>query len=362
MADESRLTWALIISVLLHGLLLSLLPFLRHAKLAVPKPSFVNVDLVQLPKVPVAPRVAPAPKVPAPPPPKVVMPKQQIVSPPDKGEEVAPAHTRFLSDRNNTVAKEMVHHGQPVAGNPETQHQAREEKETRKAQKQVAKARAVHARSHVEAVPEHARARPQVAGLPKLDQLLPRAGDLIREGLVKPQAAAAPTPQLEASNERTDLLRHGEPWKISGLGGTMDFLPSVQAGDVTMLNTKADQFAPFVRRVAVRVFQNFWILLRRNMDSGLRQSVEESATVEAVMDMHGNLIDLKTKGAQFGGPLNTDRELRKACREAFFDRNPPDGAQASDGKIHFLFHTQVQVMVDPRGGVGGGAMMGAGLL
>ena len=36
-------------------------------------------------------------------------------------------------------------------------------------------------------------------------------------------------------------------------------------GDITLLNTKAELFAPFVRRVALRVFQNLLISLRREL-------------------------------------------------------------------------------------------------
>ena len=88
--------------------------------------------------------------------------------------------------------------------------------------------------------------------------------------------------------QRNDLLRHGDPWRSgSTRGGSLDFLPSVREGDITMLNTKAEQFAPFVRRVAVRVFENFRILLRRSIDARSAESVEEFATIEAIMDKQG---------------------------------------------------------------------------
>jgi hypothetical protein len=41
--------------------------------------------------------------------------------------------------------------------------------------------------------------------------------------------------------------------------------------------------------------------------------------------------------------------LQQACSDAFFDRNPPPGARAKDGKIHFLFITQIQSYPSPRG-------------
>jgi hypothetical protein len=126
MTDQYRLTWALFLSVLLHGLLLTLLPFIRRAHLEIPSPPpLLDVDVLPLPKA--APRAAvakaPAPVAPpqqaAPAPPPVLIPERQIVSPPEVGEEKEPEKTHFLSDRNNTVKEEMVHRAEPAAGDPD---------------------------------------------------------------------------------------------------------------------------------------------------------------------------------------------------------------------------------------------------
>jgi hypothetical protein len=367
MADQSRLTWALIVSVLLHGLLLSLLPILRRAHIEIPAPPpLLDVDVVPLPKVQAPPPpAAAAPAAPAVPAPPLVVPKQQIVSQPEEGEEKEPENARFLSDRNNTVKEEKVHHAEPAAGSPESKHEA--------PPKQEANAKNAHAAAPPKEQAEHAeRPRPntQVASLPKLDQLLPPAGDLIREGLVQPQtqAPAAPpaaaAPEQHASIERNDLLRHGDPWKTNGVrGGSMDFLPQVREGDVTMLNTKAEQFAPFVRRVAIRVFENFSIALRRSVYNSLQGSTQESAVIEAIMDKKGQLLRIEVKDRSTSIVLGTDRILQGACHEGCFDRNPPPGAESNDGNIHFLFEVQIAVSIDPgRHGPVGGWMMGAGLL
>jgi hypothetical protein len=372
--DDSRLTWALILSVLLHGLILSLFPLARQARLAMPQaPRMIDVDLAALPKVvpPKAPppsQAAPAPGQAMPAPPAMPVPKQQIVSPPDQGEEKEPANTRFLSDRNNVVKEEMVHRGDPAAGDPEGKATAAK-KEPAAEMKPSAPASQAEAKKLREAgarkpAPESQRSETQVAALPKLDQLLPPTGEMIREGVLPPQEAepAAPAPQQHATVERNDLLRHGDPWRTNGLGGTRDFLPAVRDGDVTLLNTKADQFAPFVRRVAVRVFQNFVMLVRRSRDSG-RDSTEEYATVEAVMDKTGRVLAIETKRRSGSVAFATDRNLQAACREGFFDRNPPSGAEANDGNIHFIFDARITVVQDGAGHrVPNWVMMGAGLL
>ncbi len=364
MTDQSRLTWALILSVLLHGLLLTVLPLVRHARIDIPTPSLVDVDLVPLPKARPAPppgaappAAAPVPQAPAPQPPVIPVPKQQIVSPSEQGEEKEPANTRLLSDRNNTVKQETVHRGEPPPGNPDTQSQA--------PQHQAPNARSERQELARKGPSQPAEHHTQVAALPKLDQLLPQPGDLIREGLVKPEPeAAAPAPQQQASTQRQDLLRHGDPWSRGSVrGGSLDFLPDVREGDVTLLNTKAEQFAPFVRRVAMRVFQDFSIAMRRSVTNSFRGAAQESAVVEAIMDKHGQLLRIEVKDRSARTELGTDRILQSACREGFFDRNPPPGAEANDGNIHVLFETQVAISVDPgRGRPAGGWLMAAGLL
>jgi hypothetical protein len=347
--DQSRLAWALIVSVLLHGLLLSLLPFVRRAQLAIPQlPPTIDVDLASLPKVlPKAapPPVAPAPAAPAPP--AIAIPKQQIVSPSDKGEEKEPANTRFLSDRNNTVKEEMVHRGEPAAGNPET-------KPAETKQKVEVKRPREEARPEVERAPaaESSGARPQVAALPKLDQLLPPAEEMIREGVVRPDESGStkPAPEQQASVERKDLLRHGDPWRTGGLrGGSMDFLPTVREGDITLLNTKADLFAPFVRRVAARVFEHLQIALRQAAQRASGGSGREYAQVEAVMSKAGQLMSARLVERGSNGALGADRELLNVTKpDIFFDSNPPSGAEAADGNIHFILLIDLMVQADPR--------------
>jgi hypothetical protein len=378
-AQESRLTWALALSLLLHLLLLTLLPFVRRAQLAVPPPpALLDIDVLPMPPPKPAPppaAVAPAPAAPAPaqpaqpPPPQIPVPKNQIVSPPDAGEEKVPDNAHLLSDRNNSVKQETIKRGEPQPGDPDARPKAPEKiaKAERPQPPPPPQARPQPRMQPPPRVVAEAAPRPKPAALPKLDQLLPTAGDLMRAGVAgadKPAAAPAPAAQQEASVKRDDLLSHGDPWRSASLRpGSMDFLPAVREGDITMLNTKAEQFAPFVRRVAMRVFENFWMTLRRSVNGRFAESVKEYAVVEAVMDRSGKLMNVTLKDRSGTVSVATDRNLQNACREGFFDRNPPSGAEANDGNIHFIFQAQVQLFVDPRsGGAAGGALMSAGLL
>ncbi len=370
MADQSRLTSALLISLLLHALLFSVLPFVRRAQISLPTPQLLDVDLAPAPRPPARPASPPAQPA-VPPAPPIPVPKQQIVAPPEPAEDKEPEQSRFLSDRNNTVKEEQVHRGEPAAGNPDAQPKApappppaAKAEAPREAPKPAPRAQAARppAPRPVAAQPSGAS---RVAALPELDRLLPSAGELLRDDA----AAALPTPALVArapsgTTQRTDLLNHGDPWKRSGVtGGSLDLLPSVREGDITLLNTKAEQFAPFVRRVAVRVFENFRIMLRRSLDTGRLQSGQEFATIEAVMDRQGQLIAINPKDRSPSATLSTDRNLQAATREGFFDRNPPPGAESNDGNIHFLFDARVAMMVEQgRGVVGYQAVFQAGLL
>jgi hypothetical protein len=372
-AEESRLAWALALSLLLHMLLLTLLPFIRRAQLALPQPpALLDIDVLPMPQPkpapPPRPPAAPAPAQPAavqPPPPQIPMPKSQIVSPPDAGEEKVPENAHLLSDRNNTVKEETIKRGEPLPGDPDARPKAAEKEAKVDKPQPAPRPAAKEARPVSQRAAAEARPKAGPAALPTLDQLLPTAGDLMRGAAGAPEKPApAPAPQQEASVKRDDLLRHGDPWRTSSLRpGSMDFLPAVREGDITMLNTKAEQFAPFVRRVAMRVFENFWMSLRRSVDARFAESVKEYAVVEAVMDRHGKLLNVSLKDRSGTVAVATDRNLQNACREGFFDRNPPSGAEANDGNIHFLFQAQVQLFVDPRsGGAAGGALMSAGLL
>ena len=67
------------------------------------------------------------------------------------------------------------------------------------------------------------------------------------------------------------------------------FFLVILEGDITLLNTKAEVFAPFVRRVATRVFQNFWISLKRDLVASALATTEH-VEAEAVMNPAGEMV------------------------------------------------------------------------
>ncbi|HVM95282.1 MAG TPA: hypothetical protein VMT89_02780 [Candidatus Acidoferrales bacterium] len=372
MAEQSRLTVALAVSLLLHGLLLAMLPFLRTLRSEVPQlPPLLDVDIASIPPPapppPAAaakpPNAAPAQAVPAP---QLLVPKKQIVSPSDAGEEKPPPeNTRLLSDRDNVVPEEKVHRSlipsaaeskPPPAPEPEKEKEAaKAEAPPAPAARELPRRESQRTRDAAPSTEPMRRSNTQVASLPKLDQLLPQPGDYA-VGAGSSSAPAVPTPA--ANGEPRRLLMGGSREAFSTNRGISDFLPGIREGDITLLNTKAERFAPFVRRVAARVFQHLDIRLRQSVGNTTVRSGREYAVVEAVMSKKGRLINARVVERQSTSTLGADRILLSVTEpDTFFDENPPPGAEANDGNIHFilLIDIMVQSMQEPRTGrvVGG---------
>lgn len=298
---------------------------------------------VQVAKPPEAakPIEEPPPQAPAPEPPqrKLPVPEQQIVSPSDAGKEEAPPDTRLLSDRDNRVDQQTVKRGNPAPG-----EEAPGEKAPPKPAQVAKPAKPADTGGGGRTAPA-----PRVASLPNLDRLMPNALRLAEEGYGKP--AGSPGEQIAEADQPHRLQPRGSDGLMipsSGPIGALDFLPDVREGDITLLNTKAEVFAPFVRRVAIRVFQNFLISLKHDLfSSGLPTT--ETVQAEVVMSPAGEMIGFTINQRSTRIALASDRRLQQACNDAFFDRNPPPGARAKDGNIHFVFVTAIESQPNPRG-------------
>jgi hypothetical protein len=325
-------------------------------KVAKPPPQVAKVEPPPPVQAP-APEAPPEPKQEAQPEKKLPLP-EQIVSPPDAAPNVAPPDTRFKSDRDVTVEKQQVKKGQPKPGEsapgesaaaeaakPPPKPQAPKPPQPKPQQKPAAKP----------AAPGRQKP-PQVAALKNLD-LLPNALKLAQEGYGQP---AEVVPQEERVERR--LTRGGADGLFipTGPTGTLDYLPDIREGDITLLNTKADMFAPFVRRVAVRVFQNMLITLKKDL-SNASLSTLENVEAEAVMSPAGEMLGYSVTKRSTRVALSLDRRLQQACTVGFFDRNPPPGARAQDGNIHFVFVATFEAQPTPRG-LAYAVMLGTGLL
>jgi hypothetical protein len=381
--NQHVLLYFLGLSLALHLLVLL---YLNFAKLSLGEgePPPLVVKLAQLP--PTAPPAAQAPpnaakKAPAnaaqvPPPPP---PSKQIVAPSDQENQLPPLNEAYLSDRDNRVDKQTVHHGNPEAGAhteeqkpppdavasappPEPRPAPPSKPEPRvepappkaapppkEAMKKAARPSAPPKRVET-ASEEPGETIPRGKPLPGLDQLLAPPGEVLakadleraaREQAREERPAAQAQGRGDArSDPRRDLVSAPPPAPgiFGGVRGTFDDLDLAQ-GNLTMLNTKADRFAPFVRRVGTRVFQNLLIFQRRNLGVQDILAAHEPIMVRAVLDKNGKLKTLDVSDRS--GSLAVDQTLIDACRQAAFDQNPPNAAANSNGEFEFLFEAQL---------------------
>ena len=278
---------------------------------------------------------------------KIPLP-EQIVQQPDEGKNEVPPDTRFKSERDTKVEKEQVKRGEPKPG--ESKPEVSQETKPKPQPKPPAPPKPQQVARNA---PPGREAPPRAAKLPTLDRLLPNAVRLAQEGYGQPPEVVQDVPEQRPQRQ---LTGGNEGLFIpSGPVGTLDYLPDVREGDITLLNTKAEMFAPFVRRVALRVFQNFWISLKKDITGPI--AAEERVAVEAVMDPRGEMIGYNVLDRSARISLGSDRRLQQACNVGFFDRNPPPGARWEDGNIHFIFETGIQMM-GPQGVM---VMLSAGL-
>jgi hypothetical protein len=366
---QSRLAWFLIGSVLLH---LAVLSALRQTKLSFGELEAPPVVVKLLPSLSDA---APAKAPPAAPATKPEA-SQQIVAPSDQDNNLPPLGRAYLSDRDNRVDQETIKRGNPDAGTPNAPQERAPEPnrlaaqpkppaeaarpappaaarapQARPAPKQEAPRTADRARRDAGSLADDAPAGdtvPRGRRLPGLDQLLAPPADVLAraETAEREQPSAPGRDARAAADPHRDLVSAPPPAPglFAGARGSFDNLPDIAPGSVTMLNTKADRFAPFVRRVGTRVFQNLLIYQRRQLGFQDILAAHEPVTVHATLGPDGKLKTLTVDDRS--GSLAVDQTLLDACREAAFDQNPPASAANDQGEFDFVFQAQLLAGVE----------------
>ena len=180
--------------------------------------------------------------------------------------------------------------------------------------------------------------------LPGLEKLLAPPGTVMGNR-PPPRTDRQAPPDPTVTDPNRDLLRAPPPARglLAGLRGTYDNLPSVAAGKLTFLNTKADRFAPFVRRVGTRVFENLLIEQRKRLNANEILAARNSTTVRVLLSPEGKLKDIEI--VERSGSQSMDGTLLEALRAAAFDANPPREASKEDGTYEFIFRAQVLAQV-----------------
>lgn len=267
----------------------------------------------------------------------------QIVSPPQRTmDQQANPKRVFESDQDNITVKEQIRRGDD--GNSLQKDQT-ENNSAKSASKQVSASRpqqpqpAKIAESKAESQEKKPLLQTQKLNLKLNNQTLADLSDST-EQIAKETRNEELNRLIQSGgqqNERSSV-------NVSRLG-SRDYMPDIPDGEVTLLNTKANKFAVFVRRVASQVFANLrgagWQTLRM----GDIQAIETDGIFEAVLSPKGNLISVTQKAES--GSSRFDQILQSAIKRGAKDPNPPQGAEADDGNIHFEFHAKSWVQVVP---------------
>lgn len=343
----------LLFSLLFHLILFLLFPALRPVVppeterltevelLPAEEPERLAVDL-DIPEE--APKEEPVEENRAQPPPL----PEQIVNPPDVINEQFPDQTRFLSDRNTTAEDETVAAGTPLpASNPEqetpdSQPQPSQEPTRLAALKPLDKA------LKQKKAPDH----DAPTALKRAPRLFASPADLLAQGFIKDRGTQQEQQDEQRAPTGNELLSMAPPARrnplsLPGPSGTPDHLPDVRRGNMTFLNTKAHRFAPFVRRVAQRVFEHLVIDQRRNLRLDDVIAARDWVTIEAKLSVDGELVGLVLRSRS--GSYSIDESLMNACEQGAWDQNPPPEAQAEDGLIHFIFRSDINAQYDNLG-------------
>ncbi len=252
---------------------------------------------------------------------------KQIISPttqPEVDHSKQIEESRLLSDKNISADKEMIRRGDGIDAGAVVE-------------RNVAREKPSHAVNPQESRPEKAASTKKLSGL-RLDQktLSERFGSI-------PDPKLTSNSSQNSSSSVSDIESDYQPFsRASGSGaavlgefGSSDYLPDLPDGDITMLNAKANQFAVFVRRVAVQVFAKLRASGWESLSAADVLSIRQMGKVRAVLSAAGKLE--KVEIIESSGNSRFDQVVINAVREGASDRNPPKEALLSNGKIQFIF-------------------------
>ena len=109
---------------------------------------------------------------------------------------------------------------------------------------------------------------------------------------------------------------------------------------VELLDHQLDgRFAVFVRRVALQVFGNIRRSQWHSLSRGTVNLARSFVTFEAILSPQGDLVKVLFRDTS--GAANFDAVVKAAVDQGAWDKNPPSGALAADGNIHFVFKAKI---------------------
>ena len=257
-------------------------------------------------------------------------PKERIVPESNIQESKIAPKTNNLASKNTIVKKEQVKRGFGKA-------QKRKETKTRNIEKKIEKK--VEARAK-------RKTKTKKNNRDILQQEIKKEGFIketlkkepLREKAPKENNALAGFSKFRSGIENKAVNKNNlnsyQPFKYIPPGSS-SYLPGVSEGEVTLLNAKANQYAVFVRRVALQVFSSLRAKNWSNVSYQQARTGKRHTVVHAVMDKTGKLVSISPK--ESSGSNGFDKVVSSAVQTGVWDKNPALSASLDDGNIHFIF-------------------------
>lgn len=282
--------------------------------------------------------------------PKTVAPiEHQIVTQPEQTENSSVTDTNLLSEKDNSTTHQQIKHGDsPDAGGQVKVQKSPASQSEKQVQKKEIKSASAQKTEASQSPESNKEAREKPDAITDLKTLRLDDATLI-DKFSKPKNSN-PAHTSNSAGYQAFSRPMGSGAAFIGLRGTTDFLPNLPDGDITLLNTKADRFAVFVRRVASQVFGQLRASGWENLSASDIARMSDDTTVTVVMSLKGEMESIKLIDGS--GSTAFDRVVLEAVRSGTRDPNPPKDAAASDGKIHFTFQSRcwVQAATNQRTG------------
>ncbi|MDD2941846.1 MAG: hypothetical protein PHC51_02655 [bacterium] len=242
---------------------------------------------------------------------------RQIVSSEPTQQQTPNKKRAFLSERDNSVAKETVHRGEQL--------------EQRNSAQQTSSTAAIAQQPHqspAKKMNAEKTAGEKQSTLPPIPHQAKSLFLPTEQALKMANSPAQPVP----SSNRGAGSSSAKPY------GSSDYLPNVTQGEITLLNTKAYKFSIFVRRVATRVFSDLKVRTSRPANP---QSLLHSTPVliQAELSAAGKLITVKLLNSS--GSARFDELLEQSVNQGAWDNNPPATALSPSGRYIFLFQASI---------------------
>lgn len=258
----------------------------------------------------------------------------QTVSEPESPESEQEVDSRLLAERNRLAEKEQIKRGQPMsapdAGQSSATEPSPELKAPRRASETVERSKPVEKKPGKQAQNQGARPLSNL----RLDN------QTLMQKFSQPETEES-SPELtktRPSEYQAFSRPQGSGAAFIGTAGSPDYLPDLPDGDITLLNTKANQYAVFVRRVATLVFSHMRSTGWETLLASDINRIGDFCTVRAILNKEGKLERVIIESAS--GSKRFDDTLALAVRKGASDPNPPQSALSEDGKFHFIFKSK----------------------